>query len=76
MDFGSGQGVNRSNSSTIARIYNAALAQKTRFYGLDSVQHHTNDGLMKRPEPRQYITRLQKTGANLQSVSGEAVAKQ
>ena len=28
-----------------------------------------HDGLMKRPEPRQYITRLQKRGANLQSVS-------
>ena len=42
MDFCSGQGVNRSNSSTIARICNAALGKKTQFYVPDSVQHHTS----------------------------------
>ena len=41
MDFCSGQGVKRSNSSTIARLYNAALGKKTQFYVLDSVQHRT-----------------------------------
>ena len=45
MDFGSGQGhINseeRSNSSTIARLYNAALGKKTQFDVPDSVQHHT-----------------------------------
>ena len=41
MDFCSGQGVKRSNSSTIARLYNAALGKKTQFYVPDSVQHHT-----------------------------------
>ena len=40
MDFCSGQGVNHSNSSTIARICNAALDKKTQFYVPDSVQHH------------------------------------
>ena len=42
MDFCPGQGANRSNSSTIARICNAAMGKKTRFYGPDSVQHHTS----------------------------------
>jgi hypothetical protein len=41
MDFCSGQGVKRSNSSTIARLYNAAMNKKTQFYVPDSVQHHT-----------------------------------
>ena len=45
MDFYSGQchinGEERSNSSTIARLYNAALGKKTQFYVPDSVQHHT-----------------------------------
>ena len=45
MDFCSGQGVKRSNSSTIARLYNAALGKKTQFYVPDSVQHHTNGGV-------------------------------
>ena len=40
MDFCSGQGVNHSNSSTVARICNAALGKKTQFYVPDSVQHH------------------------------------
>ena len=40
MDFCSGQGANHSNSSTIARICNAVMDEKTRFYVPDSVQHH------------------------------------
>ena len=42
MDFCLGQGVKRSNSSTIARLYNAAMGKKTQFYVPDSVQHHTS----------------------------------
>ena len=42
MDFCSGQGVNHSNSSAVARICNAALGKKTQFYVPDSVQHHTS----------------------------------
>jgi len=41
MDFCSGQGANHSNSPAIARICNAAMGKKTRFYVPDSVQHHT-----------------------------------
>ena len=40
MDFCAGQGVNHSNSSTIAGICSAALGKKTQFYVSDSVQHH------------------------------------
>ena len=47
MDFCSGQGVNRSNSSTIARICNAALGKKTQFYVPDSMQHHTSTSARK-----------------------------
>jgi hypothetical protein len=47
MDFCSGQGVKRSNSSTIARLYNAALGKKTQFYGPDSVQHHTSNSTQR-----------------------------
>jgi hypothetical protein len=42
MDFGSGQGANHSDTQGIARICNAAMAQKTRFYVPDSVQHCTS----------------------------------
>ena len=42
MDFCSGRGANHSNSSTIARICNEAMDEKTRFYVPDSVQHHTS----------------------------------
>src|SRR5207245_5143396 len=45
MDFCLGQGANHSNSSTIARICNAAMDEKTRFYVPDSVQHHTSHRL-------------------------------
>lgn len=45
MDFNSRQGpINihgHSNSSTIARICNAALGKKMQFYVPDSMQHHT-----------------------------------
>jgi hypothetical protein len=41
MDFCSGQGANHSNSSAIARICNAAMDKKTRFYVSNSVQRHT-----------------------------------
>ncbi|MDP2835033.1 MAG: hypothetical protein Q8Q28_17375, partial [Pseudomonadota bacterium] len=33
---------NHSHSPAMARICNAALAEKTPFYGPDSVQHHTS----------------------------------
>ena len=42
MDFCTWQGANHSNSSTIARICNAAMGKKTRFYVPDSVRHHTS----------------------------------
>ncbi|WP_332776811.1 hypothetical protein, partial [Polaromonas sp.] len=41
-DFCSGQGANHSNSPAIARICNAVMDEKTRFYVPDSVQHHTS----------------------------------
>lgn len=52
MDFCSGQGVKRSNSSTIARLYNAAMGKKTQFYVPGSVQHHTTCHLAARAAPR------------------------
>jgi hypothetical protein len=52
MDFCSGQGVKRSNSSTIARLYNAAMDKKTQFYVPDSVQHHTKCHLAAGAAPR------------------------
>jgi hypothetical protein len=39
MDFGSGQGANYSDTLGIARICNAAMAQKARFYVSAGVQH-------------------------------------
>ena len=42
MDFCSGQGANHSNSTAIARICNAVMDEKTRFYVPDSVKHHTS----------------------------------
>jgi hypothetical protein len=39
MDFGSRQGANHSDTQGIARICNAAMAQKTRFYVPDSVKY-------------------------------------
>ncbi|MGH8830726.1 MAG: hypothetical protein ACREXV_06510 [Polaromonas sp.] len=49
MDFGSGQGANHSHGSTMAKICNAAMAQKTRFYVPDSVQHHTSHAGRRKP---------------------------
>jgi hypothetical protein len=51
MDFCSGQGVNHSNSSTIARICNAAMGKKTQFYVPDSVQHHASRTWLRREGP-------------------------
>jgi hypothetical protein len=45
MNFWSGQGANHSDTRGIARICNAAMAQKTRFYVPDSVQHCTSSRL-------------------------------
>jgi len=59
MDVVSGQGANHSDTPGITRIYNAAMAQKMRFYVPDSVQLCTNnhtyfgafvDGRFPRPE--------------------------
>ena len=40
-DFWSGQGANRSDTGGIARILNAAQAEKKRFYVADGVEHST-----------------------------------
>jgi hypothetical protein len=40
-DFWSGQGANRSDTGGIARIRNAAQAEKKRFYVADGVEHST-----------------------------------
>jgi hypothetical protein len=40
-NFESGQGANHSDTLGIARICNAAMAQKTHFYVPDSVPHCT-----------------------------------